>query len=103
MEKVLTSALVALLMTATAMALSLHRIKEDVLAAYSKEDFSEMMSMLTIHDTHAVKQMVDQGKVVGLRRGSEVYLQSIDVIAGIAEVRPKGSTVTVWISSDVVD
>jgi hypothetical protein len=103
MEKVLTSALVALLMTATALALSLHRIKEDVLAAYSKEDFSEMMSMLAIHDTHAVKEMVDHGKVVGLRKGSEVYLESIDLIARIAQVRPKGSTTAVWIQSDFVD
>ena len=103
MDKVLTSALVALLMTATAMALSLHRIKEDVLAASSKEYFSEMMSMLTLHNMHAVKELVDQGKVVGLRKGSEVYLESIDMIAGIAEVRPKGSTVNVWIPSDYVD
>ena len=39
----------------------LHRINNDVLAAYSKEDFTEMMDMYAIHDTDAVKQMVSEG------------------------------------------
>jgi hypothetical protein len=37
MKKLLTYGLAALLMTVTALAQSLHRIKDDVLAAYSKE------------------------------------------------------------------
>ena len=95
--------MVALSLTATALAQSLHKLREDVLGAYSKEDFSEMMSMFEIHDTQAVKAMVDKGKVVGLRKGSEVYLESVDLIARIAQVRPKGSNTTVWIPSDFVD
>ena len=103
MKRPLTYTLVAIFLTVTGLAQSLHRIKEDVLAAYSKADFTEMMSMYAIHNTEAVKQMVDEGKVVGIRKGSEVYLESIDLIAGIAEVRPKGSTIKVWIPSDFVD
>jgi hypothetical protein len=103
MKRPLTYILVALFLAVTGLADSLHRIKEDVLGAYSKADYTEMMSMFAIHDTKAVKQMVDQGKVIGIRKGSEVYLESIDLIAGIAEVRPKGSTIAVWISSDFVD
>jgi hypothetical protein len=77
----------------------LHRINNDVLAAYSKEDFIEMMDMYAIQDTEAVKQMVSEGKVVGLRKGAIVYLESVDVRDGIVKVRPKGSTTTVWIPS----
>jgi hypothetical protein len=50
----------------------LHRINDDVLATYSKEDFTEMMDMYAIQDTDAVKQMVSEGKVVGLRKGALV-------------------------------
>ncbi|HYY29968.1 MAG TPA: hypothetical protein VE860_18640 [Chthoniobacterales bacterium] len=103
MNKVLACALVVLSITATTPAQSLHKIREDVLAAYSKEDYTEMMSMFAIHDTQAVKSMVDKGKVVGIRKGSEVYLESIDLIARIAQVRPKGSNTTVWIPSDFMD
>jgi len=77
----------------------LHRINNDVLAAYSKEDFAEMMDMYRIQDTDAVKQMVSEGKVVGLRKGALVYLEDVDVGNGIVKVRPKGSTTTVWIPS----
>jgi hypothetical protein len=103
MKRPLTYILVAMFFGVTGLAQSLHRIKDDVLAAYSKADFTEMMSMFAIHDTKAVKQMVDEGKVVGIRKGSEVYLESVDFVAGIAEVRPKGSTTKVWIPSDFVD
>jgi hypothetical protein len=58
-----------------------------------------MMSMFAIHDTEAVKSMVDKGKVVGLRKGSEACLESIDLIARFAQVRPKGGNTTVWIPS----
>jgi len=81
----------------------LHRINNDVLAAYSKEDFIEMMDMYAIQDTDAVKQMVSEGKVVGLRKGALVYLESVDVRDGIVEVRPKGSTTTVWIPSQFLN
>jgi cell division septation protein DedD len=81
----------------------LHRINKDVLAAYSKEDFTKMMDMYAIRDTDAVKQMVSEGKVVGLRQGALVYLESVDLLAGIAKVRPKGSTITVWIPSAFLD
>jgi hypothetical protein len=47
----------------------LRRINNDVLAAYSKEDFAEMMDLYRIQDTDGVKQMVSEGKVVGLRKG----------------------------------
>jgi Superinfection immunity protein len=77
----------------------LHRINNDVLAAYSKEDFAEMMDMYRIQDTDAVKQMVSEGKVVGLRKGALVYLEDVDLGNGIVKVRPKGSTTTVWIPS----
>ena len=103
MKKLLTYALAALLMTVTALAQSLHRINNDVLAAYSKEDFTEMMDMYAIQNTDAVKQMVSEGKVVGLREGALVYLESVDMLAGIAKVRPKGSTTTVWIPSQFLD
>jgi hypothetical protein len=65
--------------------------------------FTEMMGMFAIHDTEAVKSMVDKGKVVGFRKGSEVYLESIDLIARFAQVRPNGSNTIVWIPSDFVD
>ena len=77
----------------------LRRINNDVLAAYSKEDFAEMMDMYRIQDTDAVKQMVSEGKVVGLRKGALVYLEDVDLGNGIVKVRPKGSTTTVWIPS----
>jgi len=103
MKKLLTYGLAALLMTVTALAQSLHKINDDVLGAYSKEDFSEMMAMYAIEDTDAVKEMVSKGKVVGLRKGALVYLESIDVLGWIAKVRPKGSTTTVWIPSAFLD
>ena len=103
MKKLLTYALAALLMTVTALAQSLHRINNDVLAAYSKEDFTEMIAMYTIQDTDAVKQLVSEGKVVGLRKGALVYLESIDLRDGTAKVRPKGSSTTVWIPSQFLD
>jgi len=81
----------------------LHKINNDVLAAYSKEDFTEMMDMYAIHDTDAVKQMVSEGKVVGLRKGALVYLEDVDVRDGIVKVRPKGSTTTVWIPSQFLN
>jgi cell division septation protein DedD len=81
----------------------LHRINNDVLAAYSKEDFAEMMDLYRIQDTDAVKQMVSEGKVVGLRKGALVYVEDIDVHNAIAKVRPKGSTTTVWIPSQFVN
>ena len=77
----------------------LYRINNDVLGAYSKEDFTEMIDMYRIHDTDAVKQMVSEGKVVGLRKGALVYLEDVDLGNGIVKVRPKGSTTTVWIPS----
>ena len=80
-----------------------HRINTDVLAAYSKEDFAEMMDMYRIQDTDAVKQMVSEGKIVGLRKGALVYLEDVDVGNGIAKVRPKGSTTTVWIPSQFLN
>jgi hypothetical protein len=70
MKQVLIYALAAHLMTVIALAQSLHRINNDVLAAYSKEDFIELMDMYAIHDTDAVKQMVSEGKVVGLHKGA---------------------------------
>ena len=103
MKKLLTYALAALLITVTALAQSLHRINNDVLAAYSKEDFTEMMDMYAIQNTDAVKQMVSEGKVVGLRKGALVYLESIDLRDGTAKVRPKGSSTTVWIPSQFLD
>jgi len=77
----------------------LRRINNDVLAAYSKEDFAEMMDLYRIQDTDGVKQMVSEGKVVGLRKGALVYLEDVDLGNGIVKVRPKGSTTTVWIPS----
>ena len=77
----------------------LRRINDDVLAAYSKEDFVEMMDLYRIQDTAGVKQMVSEGKVVGLRKGALVYLEDVDLGNGIVKVRPKGSTTTVWIPS----
>ena len=77
----------------------LHRINNDVLAAYSKEDFAEMMDLYRIQDPDGVKQMVSEGKVVGLRKGALVYLEDVDLGNGIVKVRPKGSTTTVWIPS----
>jgi hypothetical protein len=77
----------------------LRRINSDVLAAYSKEDFAEMMDLYRIQDTDGVKQMVSEGKVVGLRKGALVYLEDVDLGNGIVKVRPKGSTTTVWIPS----
>jgi Superinfection immunity protein len=76
-----------------------HRINNDVLAAYSKEDFIEMMDLYAIQDTDGVKQMVSEGKVVGLRKGALVYLESVDLRDGLVKVRPKESTTTVWIPS----
>ena len=81
----------------------LHKINNDVLAAYSKEDFIEMMDMYAIHDTDAVKQMVSEGKVVGLRKGAFVYLESVDLRDGIVKVRPKASTTAVWIPRQFLD
>jgi ABC-type proline/glycine betaine transport system permease subunit len=81
----------------------LHKINNDVLAAYSKEDFTEMMDMYAIHDTDAVKQMVSEGKVVGLRKGALVYLEDVDLHDGIVKVRPKESTTTVWIPSQFLN
>jgi hypothetical protein len=81
----------------------LHTINNDVLAAYSKEDFTEMMDMYAIHDTDAVKLMVSEGKVVGLRKGALVYLENVDVRDRIVQVRPKGSSTTVWIPSQFLD
>jgi T4 superinfection immunity protein len=81
----------------------LHRINNDVLAAYSKEDFAEMMDLYRIQDTDAVKQMVSEGKVVGLRKGALVYLEDVDLRNGIVKVRPKGSTTTVWIPSQFLN
>ena len=46
-----------------------------------------------------LKQMVSEGKVVGLRKGALVYLEDVDLGNGIVKVRPKGSTTTVWIPS----
>jgi hypothetical protein len=103
MKQLLIYAFAAHLMTVTALAQSLHRINNDVLAAYSKEDFIEMMDMYAIRDTDAVKQMVSEGKVVGLHKGALVYLESIDVHDEIVKVRPKGSTTTVWIPSHFLD
>jgi hypothetical protein len=77
----------------------LRRINNDVLAAYSKEDFAEMMDLYRIQDTDGVKQMVSEGRVVGLRKGALVYLEDVDLGNGIVKVRPKGSTTTVWIPS----
>jgi hypothetical protein len=70
-----------------------------VLAAYSKEDFAEMMDLYRIQDTDGVKQMVSEGKVVGLRKGALVYVEDIDVYNRIA----KGSTTAVWIPSQFVN
>ena len=81
----------------------LHSINNDVLATYSKEDFTEMMDMYGIQDTDAVKQMVSEGKVVGLRKGALVYLEDVDLRNGIVKVRPKGSTTTVWIPSQFLN
>jgi hypothetical protein len=81
----------------------LYRINNDVLGAYSKEDFTEMIDMYRIHDTDAVKQMVSEGKVVGLRKGALVYLESVDLRDGSAQVKPKGSTTTVWILTQFMD
>jgi hypothetical protein len=81
----------------------LHRINDDVLAAYSKEDFLEMMDLYRIQDTDGVKQMVSEGKVVGLHKGALVYVEDIDVYKRIAKVRPKGTTTTVWIPSQFVN
>jgi len=47
--------------------------------------------------------MVDKGKAIGLRKGSEVYLERIELIARFAQVRSKGSNTTAWIPSDCVD
>ena len=103
MKKLLTCGFAVLLMTVTALAQSLHRIKDDVLAAYSKEDFSTLMAMYAIKDTDAVKKMVSEGKVVGLRKGALVYLEDVDLGNGIVKVRPKGSTTTVWIPSQFLN
>jgi len=81
----------------------LHRINNDVLGAYSKEDFTELMDMYAIHDTDAVKQMVSEGKVVGLRKGTLVSLEDVDVFRGIVKVRPNGSTTTIWILSQFLN
>jgi hypothetical protein len=81
----------------------LHRINNDVLAAYSKEDFTEMMAMYAIQNTDGVRQMVSQGKVVGLHKGALVYLDVVDVRDGVVKVRPRGSDKTVWIPSQFLD
>ena len=82
---------------------ALHKINNDVLGAFSKEDFTEMMDMYAIHDTDAVKQMVSEGKVVGLRQGALVYLEDVDLRDGIVKVRPKESATTVWIPSQFLN
>ena len=62
-----------------------------------------MMDLYRIQDTDGVKQMVSEGKVVGLRKGALVYVEDIDVYNGIAKVRPKENTTTVWIPSQFVN
>jgi hypothetical protein len=53
---VVACAVIALLsITATTLAQSLHKIREDVLAAYSKEDFTEMMSILDVAEHDAAR------------------------------------------------
>jgi hypothetical protein len=81
----------------------LYRINNDVLAAYSKEDFTEMMAMYAIQNTDGVKQMVSQDKVVGLRKGALVYLEAVDVRDGVVKVRPRGSAKSLWIPSQFLD
>jgi len=81
----------------------LRRINKDVLGAYSKEDFTEMMDMYAIQDTDAVKQMVSAGKVVGLRKGVLVFLEDVDVRDRIVKVKPKGSSTAIWIPSQFLD
>ena len=81
----------------------LRKINNDVLGAYSKEDLTKMMDLYAIHDIDAVKQMVSEGKVVGLRKGALVSLEDVDVRERIVKVRPKGSSTTIWIPSQFLD
>ena len=62
-----------------------------------------MMDMYAIQDTDAVKQMVSEGKVVGLRKGVLVNLEDVDVRDRIVKVRPKGSSTAIWIPSQFLD
>jgi hypothetical protein len=48
-----------------------------------------MMDLYAIHDTDGVKQMISEGKVVGLRKGALVYLESVDVRDGIVKETPR--------------
>jgi hypothetical protein len=81
----------------------LRKINKDVLGAYSKEDLTEMLDLYAIQDIDGVKQMVSQGKVVGLRKGALVSLEDVDVRDRIVKVRPKGSSTTIWIPSQFLD
>jgi len=103
MKKLLTYGLAALLITATVLAQSVHKIKDDVLGADSKQDFSEMIRMLKDNDKDGLKEMVRQGKLIWLDYGQEVSLESIDVSGGAKEVRIKGTTTTWWIPSIYLD
>jgi uncharacterized sporulation protein YeaH/YhbH (DUF444 family) len=92
-------------MTVAALAQSLHTIKDDVLAADSKQDFSQMLRLLKDNNKGAIQEMVRQGKLIWLDYGQEVSLESIDVSAGAKEVRIKGTrtTTTWWIPSIYLD
>lgn len=73
-------------------------IKEEAFATFNKEDFDEMYTYFVQKDTKAVESMLQEGKILVIPQGTEVFL--MEAHFGYNVVRQNGSTIKLWISSE---
>lgn len=80
----------------------LYKIKQDCLGAYSKEDLDLLTGMLVNRDKNAVLRMILEGRACFLQKGERVYLENTSFWTGTVEIRPEGSTHTIWLPYEYI-
>ena len=70
--------------------------KEDCFAAHSEADLSKALQIIEDNDKEAMLKLINAGRVLILKPGVKVRLETVRIFSGIVEVRPQGNIDTVW-------
>lgn len=94
---------IAILVTSNSFAGDLKRISNGSwIGCDTKSGYDRLVGFATSGDKAAFMRMVLSGQCTPLKPGTKVYLEDLSFFSGMAAVRPKGSTTTLWTALEAV-
>lgn len=71
-------------------------------ASVSEELFDKAINFAVQKDTAALQKLLDTKLVFSLKAGVPIYLEDTKLFSGKAQIRPEGSTASVWTNIEAV-